>query len=139
MEPNEFSLKLMKLSMDLQNMPKKKQQAFTKLLYATKIAAEAGLTQEQIQLIVVSAVQIEKNPELKQLFSILTGELNINPDDDFIEPGEIVAARLFGIINVLIPKNNPDLIIAPKLCVSIMWSRITTTLPRLLIFFFKSS
>ncbi len=83
MEPNEFSLKLMKLSMDLQNMPKKKQQAFTKLLYATKIAAEAGLTQEQIQLIVVSAVQIEKNPELKQLFSILTGEFNINPDDDY--------------------------------------------------------
>ena len=48
-------------------MPKKKQQAFTKLLYATKIAAEAGLTQEQIQLIVVSAVQIEKNPELEKL------------------------------------------------------------------------
>ena len=41
------------------------------------------MTQEEIQLIVVSSVQIAKNPEIKQLFSILTGEIDINPDDDF--------------------------------------------------------
>jgi|TARA_R100000081_G_C4803983_1_gene166142 hypothetical protein len=83
MDANEFSEKLMKLSMDLQTWPQSKQRAFTELLYATKKAYELGMTQEEIQLIVVSSIQIVKNPEIKQLFSILTGEFDINPDDDF--------------------------------------------------------
>ena len=83
MDANEFSEKLMKLSMDLQTWPQSKQKAFTELLYASKKAFEKGLTQEEIQLIVVSAVQIAKNPDIKQLFSVLTGEFEINPDDDF--------------------------------------------------------
>tara|TARA_A100001391_G_scaffold154789_1_gene112585 strand:- start:10 stop:264 length:255 start_codon:yes stop_codon:yes gene_type:complete len=83
MKADEFSEKLMKLSMDLQTWPQSKQKAFTELLYAAKKAFEIGMTQEEIQLIVVSAVQIAKNPEIKQLFSILTGEFDINPDDDF--------------------------------------------------------
>tara|TARA_Y100001937_G_scaffold101472_1_gene139208 strand:+ start:707 stop:964 length:258 start_codon:yes stop_codon:yes gene_type:complete len=83
MDANEFSEKLMRLSMDLQTWPQSKQKAFTELLYAAKKAFEIGMTQEEIQLIVVSAVQIAKNPEIKQLFSILTGEFDINPDDDF--------------------------------------------------------
>ena len=83
MNSDEFSEKLMKLSMDLQSWPQSKQKAFTELLYAAKKAYEIGMTQEEIQLIVVSAVQIAKNPEIKQLFSILTGEFDINPDDDF--------------------------------------------------------
>ena len=83
MDANEFSEKLMRLSMDLQSWPQSKQKAFTELLYAAKKAFEIGLSQEEIQLIVVSAVQIAKNPDIKQLFSVLTGEFNINPDDDF--------------------------------------------------------
>ena len=83
MDANEFSEKLMRLSMELQGWPQSKQRQFTELLYAAKKAFEIGMTQEEIQLIVVSAVQIAKNPEIKQLFSILTGEFDINPDDDF--------------------------------------------------------
>tara|TARA_Y100001937_G_C7114580_1_gene329474 strand:- start:1315 stop:1569 length:255 start_codon:yes stop_codon:yes gene_type:complete len=83
MDSNEFSEKLMRLSLDLQNWPQSKQRQFTELLYAAKKAYEIGLTQEQIQLIVVSAIQIAKNPDIKQLFSVLTGEFDINPDDDF--------------------------------------------------------
>lgn len=83
MDANEFSEKLMRLSMELQTWPQSKQKAFTELLYAAKKAYELGMTSEQIQLIVISSVQIAKNPEIKQLFSILTGEININPDDDF--------------------------------------------------------
>ena len=83
MNANEFSEKLMKLSMDLQTWPQSKQKAFTELLYAAKKAYELGMSQEEIQLVVVSAVQISANPEIKQLFSILTGEIDINPDDDF--------------------------------------------------------
>lgn len=83
MNANEFSEKLMRLSMDLQTWPQSKQKAFTELLYAAKKAYELGMSQEEIQLVVVSAVQISANPEIKQLFSILTGEIDINPDDDF--------------------------------------------------------
>ena len=83
MDANEFSEKLMRLSIDLQSWPQSKQKAFTELLYAAKKAFEIGLSQEEIQLIVVSAVQIAKNPDIKQLFSVLTGEFDINPDDDF--------------------------------------------------------
>jgi len=83
MDANEFSEKLMRLSMDLQTWPQTKQKAFTELLYAAKKAYELGMTQEEIQLIIVSAIQISANPEIKQLFSILTGEIDINPDDDF--------------------------------------------------------
>ena len=42
-----------------------------------------GMTNEEIQLIVVSAVQISANPEIKQLLAILTGEINIDPEDDY--------------------------------------------------------
>ena len=83
MDANEFSEKLMKLSIELQGWPQSKQRQFTELLYAAKKAFEIGMTQEEIQLIVVSAVQIAKNPEIKQLFSILTGEFDIKPDDDY--------------------------------------------------------
>lgn len=83
MDANEFSEKLMKLSMDLQSWPQSKQKAFTELLYAAKKAYELGMSQEEIQLIVVSAVQIAKNPEIKQLFSILTGQIDVNPDDEY--------------------------------------------------------
>ena len=83
MDANEFSEKLMKLSMDLQSWPQSKQKAFTELLYAAKKAYELGISQEEIQLIVVSAVQIAQNPEIKQLFSILTGQIDVNPDDEY--------------------------------------------------------
>ena len=83
MDAKEFSDKLMRLTIDLQSWPQSKQKAFTELLYASKKAYELGISQEQIQLIVVSAIQISANPEIKQLFSILTGEMDINPDDDF--------------------------------------------------------
>ena len=83
MDANEFSEKLMRLSMELQTWPQSKQKAFTELLYAAKKAYELGMTNEEIQLIVVSAVQISANPEIKQLFAILTGEIDINPEDDY--------------------------------------------------------
>tara|TARA_Y100000592_G_scaffold95983_1_gene163580 strand:+ start:558 stop:812 length:255 start_codon:yes stop_codon:yes gene_type:complete len=83
MDANEFSEKLMRLSMELQTWPISKQKAFTELLYAAKKAYELGMTSEEIQLIVVSAVQISANPEIKQLFSILTGEIDIDPKDEY--------------------------------------------------------
>lgn len=83
MDPNEFSEKLMKLSMDIQNAPQEKQKAFAKLFTYAKEALENGFTQEEIQIIVVTAFQVSINPELKQLWSILMGSFNIDPNDDF--------------------------------------------------------
>lgn len=83
MESEEFSAKLMKLSMELQEASPEKQKAFSQLFYAAKQALDNGYTQEEIQIIVVTAIQIGTNPELKQLFSILTGQIEINPEDDY--------------------------------------------------------
>lgn len=83
MDPNEFSEKLMKLSMDIQNAPQEKQKAFAKLFTYAKEALENGFTQEEIQIIVVTAFQVSVNPELKQLWSILMGSFNIDPNDHF--------------------------------------------------------
>lgn len=83
MDPNEFSEKLMKLSMDLQAASQAKQKAFAKLFTYTKEALENGFTQEEIQIIVVTAFQVQTNPELKQLWSILMGSFEIDPEDNF--------------------------------------------------------
>jgi alkylhydroperoxidase/carboxymuconolactone decarboxylase family protein YurZ len=83
MDPNDFSEKLMKLSMDLQGASRDKQKAFAKLFANAKEALEKGYTQEEIQIIVVTAIQVQTNPQLKQLYSILMGEFDINPNDDF--------------------------------------------------------
>jgi alkylhydroperoxidase/carboxymuconolactone decarboxylase family protein YurZ len=83
MDPNEFSEKLMKLSMDIQNASRDKQKAFAKLFSNAKEALEKGFTQEEIQIIVVTAFQVQTNPELKQLWSILMGQFEIDPDDDY--------------------------------------------------------
>ena len=37
----------------------------------------------EIQIIVVTAFQVSTNPDLNQLWSILTGTIEINPDDDY--------------------------------------------------------
>tara|TARA_A100001391_G_C4983092_1_gene255889 strand:- start:190 stop:444 length:255 start_codon:yes stop_codon:yes gene_type:complete len=83
MNSEDFSTKLMKLAMDLQNMQKPKKDAFSQLFYAAKLALDKGFTQEEIQIIVVTAIQISTNPELKQLFSILMGQLQAEPDGDY--------------------------------------------------------
>ena len=43
----------------------------------------SGFTQEEIQIIVVTAFQVSKNPELKQLWSILMGTIEIDPEDEY--------------------------------------------------------
>tara|TARA_R100000027_G_C2207102_1_gene81805 strand:- start:427 stop:681 length:255 start_codon:yes stop_codon:yes gene_type:complete len=83
MDANEFSDKLMKLSMDLQGASQAKQKAFAKLFTYAKEALESGFTQEEIQIIVVTAFQVSKNPELKQLWSILMGTIEIDPEDEY--------------------------------------------------------
>ena len=83
MDANEFSEKLMKLSMEIQNAPQDKQKAFARLFTYSKEALEKGFTQEEIQIIVVTAFQIQTNPELKQLWSILMGSFEIDPEDEF--------------------------------------------------------
>jgi len=83
MDPNEFSEKLMKLSTEVQNAPRDKQRAFAKLFAAAKEGLEKGFSQEEIQIIVVTAIQVQTNPQLKQLYSILMGEFDVNPDDEF--------------------------------------------------------
>jgi len=83
MDPNEFSEKLMKLSMEIQKASRDKQKAFAKLFSNAKEALEKGFTQEEIQIIVVTAFQVQTNPELKQLWSILMGQFEIDPDDDY--------------------------------------------------------
>mgnify|MGYP001213743614 CR=1 FL=1 len=83
MDVNEFSEKLMKLSMDIQSAGPEKQKAFTALFYAAKQAIDKGFTFEEIQIIVTTAFQVQTNPELKQLWSILMGEFDVNPKDDF--------------------------------------------------------
>ena len=83
MDPNEFSEKLMKLSMDLQNASQSKQKAFAKLFTYTKEALESGFSQEEIQIIVVTAFQVSTNPELKQLWGLLMGNFEIDPKDEF--------------------------------------------------------
>ena len=49
----------------------------------TKEALEKGFTQEEIQIIVVTTFQIQSNPQLKQLWSILMGQFEIDPNDEF--------------------------------------------------------
>tara|TARA_R100000027_G_C2196652_1_gene78613 strand:+ start:246 stop:500 length:255 start_codon:yes stop_codon:yes gene_type:complete len=83
MDPNEFSEKLMKLSIDIQNAGPEKQKAFARLFSFTKNALEKGFTFEEVQLIVVTAQQVSTNPELKQLWSILMGQFEIDPEDDY--------------------------------------------------------
>ena len=83
MDPNEFSDKLMKLSMEIQNASQEKQKAFALLFSKAKEAAEAGFSQEDLQMIAVTAYQISINPDLKQLWSILMGSFEIDPDDEF--------------------------------------------------------
>tara|TARA_B100000123_G_C25485018_1_gene320904 strand:+ start:76 stop:330 length:255 start_codon:yes stop_codon:yes gene_type:complete len=83
MEANEFSDKLMKLSMELQNASPEKQKAFADLFTYAKSALENGFTQEEIQIIVVTAFQVSKNPELKRLWSILTGNIEVDPKDEY--------------------------------------------------------
>jgi len=83
MDANEFSEKLMKLSIEIQNAGTEKQKAFAKLFTFTKQALEKGFTFEEIQLIVVTAQQVTINPELKQLWSILMGQFDIDPEDDY--------------------------------------------------------
>jgi len=83
MDPNEFSEKLMKLSIDIQDAGPEKQKAFARLFSFTKNALEKGFTFEEVQLIVVTAQQVSTNPELKQLWSILMGQFEIDPEDDY--------------------------------------------------------
>jgi hypothetical protein len=83
MDPNDFSEKLMKLSMTIKDAPQEKQKAFAKLFTYTKEALENGFDQEEIQIIVVTAFQVSTNPELKQLWSILMGQFEIDPEDDY--------------------------------------------------------
>ena len=83
MDANEFSEKLMKLSMEIQGASQEKQKAFAKLFTFTKHALEKGFTFEEVQMIVVTAQQVSTNPELKQLWSILMGSFEIDINDDF--------------------------------------------------------
>lgn len=83
MDPNEFSEKLMRLSIEIQDAGPEKQKAFAKLFTFTKNALEKGFTFEEVQLIVVTAQQVSSNPELKQLWSILMGQFEIDPEDDY--------------------------------------------------------
>ena len=83
MDASEFSQKLMKLSTDLQSASPEKQKAFAKLFSDAKEAFDIGFTKEEIQIIVVTAFQIQSNPELKQLWSMLMGQIDLNPDDEY--------------------------------------------------------
>ena len=83
MDQNEFSEKLMRLSIDIQGAGQEKQKAFAKLFSFTKNALDKGFTFEEVQLIVVTAQQVVTNPELKQLWSMLMGQFEIDPEDDY--------------------------------------------------------
>ena len=83
MDPSEFSEKLMKLSIEIQDAGPVKQKAFARLFTITKDALEKGFTFEEVQLIVVTAQQVSTNPELRQLWSILMGQFELDPEDEF--------------------------------------------------------
>ena len=83
MNANEFSEKLMKLSLEIQNAPRDKQKAFAALFSNAKQALEKGFTQEEVQIIIVTAFQVQTNPELRQLWSILMGQFEIDPDEEY--------------------------------------------------------
>ena len=83
MDSKEFSDKLMELSTTIQSASKEKQKAFALLFSRAKDATDAGFTQEEIQMIALTAHQIATNPNLKQLWSILMGSFDIDPKDDF--------------------------------------------------------
>ena len=83
MDTSEFSEKLMKLSIEIQEAGPEKQKAFAKLFTFTKNALEKGFTFEEVQIIVVTAQQVSNNPELKQLWSLLMGQYELDPNDDF--------------------------------------------------------
>jgi len=83
MDNGEFSEKLMKLTMTIQDATPEKQKAFANLFTFTKEALDKGFTFEEVQMIVVTAQQVSTNPDLKQLWSILMGQFEINPDGDY--------------------------------------------------------
>tara|TARA_Y100001937_G_scaffold126618_1_gene196336 strand:+ start:1896 stop:2153 length:258 start_codon:yes stop_codon:yes gene_type:complete len=78
-----FSDKLMELTKILQQANESDRQNFGMLFMSANKLAESGFSQEQLQLIAITAYQCHKNPELKQMFNLLMGVAQTPPDDDY--------------------------------------------------------
>jgi hypothetical protein len=78
-----FSDKLMDLTKLLQESNKEQRNQFGMIFMAANKLAESGFTQEQLQLIVITAYQCNVNPQLKQMFKLLMGGMDIDPNDEY--------------------------------------------------------
>jgi len=78
-----FSDKLMELTKLLQSSDELERKLFGELFMTANKMAESGFTQDQLQTIVVTAYQCYANPQLKQLFDLLLGQIDIDPNEEF--------------------------------------------------------
>jgi hypothetical protein len=78
-----FSDKLMGLTKLLQESNKEQQKHFGLLFMAANKLAESGFTQEQLQLIAITAFQCHDNPQLKQMFQLLMGGMEIDSNGEY--------------------------------------------------------
>tara|TARA_B110000495_G_C22639792_1_gene379951 strand:+ start:94 stop:351 length:258 start_codon:yes stop_codon:yes gene_type:complete len=78
-----FSDKLMEITKLLQSSDELEKKLFGELFMIANKMAESGFTQDQLQTIVITAYQCYANPQLKQLFDILLGQIEIDPNEEF--------------------------------------------------------
>ena len=78
-----FSDKLMGLTKLLQGSSQEQQKHFGLLFMAANKLAQSGFSQEQLQLIAITAYQCHANPQLKQMFKILMGDIEIDENGEY--------------------------------------------------------
>ena len=78
-----FSDKLMEITKLLQSSDELEKKLFGELFMIANKMAESGFTQDQLQTIVITAYQCYANPQLKQLFDILLGQIEIDPNEEY--------------------------------------------------------
>ena len=82
-DDKSFSDKLMELTNLLQESDEEKQRQFAQLFGAAAKLAEGGFTQEQLQMIAITAYQCTTNPQLKQMYNLLMGNIKLDPNAKF--------------------------------------------------------
>jgi hypothetical protein len=82
-DEKSFSDKLMELTLSLQEASEKERLMFGQLFMIANKMTESGFTQDQLQLIVITGAQCSTNPQLKQLFNLLLGDVKLEPDGEY--------------------------------------------------------
>ena len=73
----------MELTTLLEESDAEKQTHFAQLFSAAAKLAEGGFSQEQLQMIAITAYQCTTNPQLKQMYNLLMGNVKLDPNAKF--------------------------------------------------------